>query len=71
MIPFIDTVLMAPGATALVTIGPATLGVAAALIVGVAWMARETAEELRRTAARDWERRAIGTPPVSPTRLAA
>jgi hypothetical protein len=71
MLPIPDTMLANPGATVLVTMGPAFLGVAVALIAGVAWMARETADELRRIAARDGERRAITTTPRGPSRLAA
>jgi len=71
MIPMIDTMLMAPGATTVLTVGPAFLGVALAMVCGLIWVARKTAEELRRTAARDWERRILSTPIVSHDRLAA
>jgi hypothetical protein len=71
MIPMIDTMLATPGAAALFTMGPAFVGLVVALVAGLAWMARQTAEELRRAAARDWERRAATPPPLSPNRLAA
>jgi hypothetical protein len=41
------------------------------MVCGLIWVARKTAEELRRTAARDWERRILATPIVSHDRLAA
>ena len=56
MIPMIDTMVFADVTTALVTVGPAFAGVMIAVIGGMAWLARGTAEELRRIAARDWER---------------
>ena len=56
-IPMTDAIL-APGlATTVVTIGPAVIGIAVALVVGVVFLARGASEELRRTAARDWEAR--------------
>jgi hypothetical protein len=63
MVPMIDAVTMVPGAAeTILSVGPAFLGVMVAMIVGVAWLARRTTEELRRTAARDWdERRRIDT----------
>ena len=70
MIPMIDA-MMVPGTTdAILTIGPAFVGVTVALIAGVAWIARQTAEELRRTAAREWEHR-MNLTPSNPRRLAA
>jgi hypothetical protein len=71
MVPMIDTMLMVPATTTVFTVGPALLGVALAMVFGLVWVARETAEELRRTAARDWERRIVATPIVSHGRLAA
>ena len=57
MVPMTDGIL-APGlATAVVAIGPAVIGIAAALVVGVVFLARGAAEELRRSAAREWESR--------------
>jgi len=71
MVPMIDTMLMIPATTTVFTVGPAFLGIALAMVFGLVWVARETAEELRRTAARDWERRITATPIVSHDRLAA
>ena len=63
MMPLIDT-MMAPGtAAAMIVVGPAVAGVALALAAAVAWMARATAEQLRRTAAREWERRTLDVAP--------
>ena len=56
MIPMIDTMVFADVTTALMTVGPAFAGVMIAVIGGAAMLARGTAEELRRVAARDWER---------------
>jgi len=71
MVPMIDT-MMAPGTIdAIVTVGPAFLGVLVAVVGGAAWIARGTAEELRRTAARDWEPRTIAIHPADDGRLAA
>jgi hypothetical protein len=70
MIPMIDTMVFANVTTALVTAGPAFAGVMIAVIAGAAWLARGTAEELRRIAARDWER-GISTTASSRDRLAA
>jgi hypothetical protein len=73
MIPMIDAVTMAPGAMeAVLSVGPAFLGIMAATIVGAAWLAQRTTEELRRTAARDWdERRRIETDATPHRPLAA
>ena len=65
MIPMIDTMVFSDLTTTMVTVGPAIAGVMIAVIGGVAWFARGTAEELRRIAARDWER---GIRTTSPTR---
>lgn len=63
MVPMIDTLLIPGTATTLLSVGPALVGVGLALIAGVTWIARGTAEELRRTAARDWEQaRTVDTP---------
>ena len=71
MVPMIDT-LMAPGTMdAMLTVGPAFVGLMIAMIGGVAWIARQTGEELRRTAARDWELRVARTPRGGDRRLAA
>jgi hypothetical protein len=56
MMPMIDTMVFSDVTTALMTVGPAFAGVMIAMIAGAAWLARGTAEELRRIAARDWER---------------
>ena len=60
MTPMIDT-MMVPGlaSTMFMAVGPAMAGVGMALIAGMAWIARGTAEELRRQAARDYDARAI------------
>jgi hypothetical protein len=65
MMPMIDTMVFSGVTTALIAVGPAFAGVMIALIAGAAWLARGTAEELRRIAARDWER---GIPTTSSTR---
>jgi hypothetical protein len=65
MIPMIDSMVVSDVSTALMTVGPAFAGVMIALVAGVAWLARGTAEELRRVAARDWER---GTHTTTATR---
>jgi hypothetical protein len=70
MIPIIDTMVFSDVTTALVTVGPAFAGVMIAVIGGAAWLARGTAEELRRIAARDWER-GIATTTSTRERLAA
>jgi hypothetical protein len=71
MIPMIDA-MMAPGTmNAIMTVGPAFVGTLVAMVAGLAWLARGTAEELRRTAARDWEARMSFTDPTHSGRLAA
>jgi hypothetical protein len=59
MVPMIDTAMVPGLATMVISVGPAMVGVGLALIAGVAWIARGTAEELRRQAARDYDARAI------------
>lgn len=71
MVPIVDTMVMAAGAAELVAVGPIFVAVAAAAIAAAAWLGRGTAEEIRRTAARDWERRTGATPALSHGRLAA
>ena len=71
MVPMIDTMLTVPATATLFTVGPTFLGIALAMVFGLVWVARKTAEDLRRTAARDWERRIAATPIVSQDRLAA
>jgi hypothetical protein len=72
MVSMIDSMTIPGPVGAMVTIGPAVLGVLAVLIVGLAWVARQMAEELRRTAARAWERRGgAHTAPTNHGRLAA
>jgi hypothetical protein len=70
MIPMIDTMVFSGVTTALVTAGPAFVAVMIGVIGGAAWLARGTAEELRRIAARDWER-GISTTAATRARLAA
>ena len=71
MIPMIDT-MMVPGlGTAVMAVSPALIGVGIALIAGVAWMARGTAEELRRIAARDFEAKIIRVAGAQAARIAA
>jgi len=70
MTPMIDA-MMIPGAAATVlAVGPAFLGVAVALVAGAAWLASGAAEEIRRTAAREWDMRHDETQPPG-DRLAA
>jgi len=72
MIPMIDAMMVPGTMAAFVTVGPAFVGVTVALIAGAAWVARQTTEELSRTAARDWElRMGIAANATSPRRLAA
>jgi len=72
MVPMIDA-MMVPGTMhAILTVGPAFVGTLVAMIAGLAWLARGTAEELRRTAARDWEARlSVTAGATQPGRLAA
>jgi len=70
MIPMIGTMVFADATTALMTVGPAFAGAMIAVVAGAAWLARGTAEELRRIAARDWER-GIPTTTATRERLAA
>jgi hypothetical protein len=70
MVPMVDT-MVAPGTMgAIMIVGPGFVGVMVALIGGVAWIARQVAEERRRNAGRDRER-TISTPPADDGRLAA
>jgi hypothetical protein len=71
MIPMID-MMTAPGmAATVIAVGPALLGVGLALIAGVAWLAHETSEELRRVAAREWDVRKVAAVAHTARRLAA
>ena len=71
MIPMID-MMTAPGTAAtVIAVGPALLGIGLALVAGVAWLAHETSEELRRIAAREWDVRNVATAAVTARRLAA
>ena len=56
MIPMIDPLIPGTALTVL-TVGPGLVGVAIALVAGVVWAGRATAEEMRRMAARDWDAR--------------
>jgi hypothetical protein len=59
MIPMID-MMLAPGmAATVISVGPALLGIGLALVAGVAWLAHETSEDLRRIAAREWDLRKV------------
>jgi hypothetical protein len=68
MITMIDTL---PAATAALAVGPTTIAVALALLAGFAWMVAGTAEEMRRMAAREWERSNKPGRPSEVDRLAA
>ena len=68
MMQLIDPILSPGTATAFVAVGPGFALLTLAAIAVVAWAARKTAEELRKIAARDWERRTLG---VIETRPAA
>jgi len=71
MVPMIDT-MMVPGlGAAVMAVSPALVGVGVALIAGLAWMVRGTAEEIRRQAARDFDARAIRLAAARPDRIAA
>ena len=71
MVPMIDSFVSPGTIDAIVTIGPALLGAIVVLAATVVWIARQTSEELRRTAAREWERQATLTAPGHRRRLAA
>jgi hypothetical protein len=58
MTPMIDSMMIPGIATALLSIGPAFVGIGIALVAGLAWMVRGTSEELRRMAVRELEARA-------------
>ena len=68
MMQLIDPFFTPGTASTLVVVGPGFALLALAAIAVVAWAARKTAEELRKIAARDWERRTLG---VIETRPAA
>ncbi len=72
MVPMIDSMMVPGTMNAIMTVGPAFVGTLVATIAGLTWLARGTAEELRRTAARDWEARlSVATGAAQPGRLAA
>ena len=71
MVPMIDAMTVPGTIDALLTVGPAFVGVMTAIVAGAAWLARRTAEELRKTAAREWETRLRPTAPAHAGRLAA
>ena len=70
MVPMVDTMVAPVTMGAIMIVGPGFVGVMVALISGVAWIARQVAEEPRRNAGRDRER-TISTPPADDGRLAA
>jgi hypothetical protein len=57
MTPMIDSMLIPGLATTMISVGPAVVGIGIALIAGLAWVVRETNEELRRIAVREFEAR--------------
>ena len=71
MIPMIDTMVVPGLGTAMMVVSPALVGLGIALVAGLAWMVRGTAEELRRVAARDFEARAIRLAAAGADRIAA
>src|SRR5262245_11657196 len=56
MVPMIDTMITPGAMDSILAVGPAFALMAVAVVSGMIWFARGTAEELRRLAARDWER---------------
>jgi uncharacterized membrane protein HdeD (DUF308 family) len=68
MITMIDTL---PAATTALAVGPTTIAVALVLLAGFAWVIAGAAEEMRRMAARDWERSKGPGRPSDVDRLAA
>lgn len=71
MVPMLDTMLTAPGASVILSVGPAAAGVALAVIVGLVWVARGTRGEVRQMAAREAGRPENVTASPSHDRLAA
>jgi hypothetical protein len=70
MIPMIDP--LAPGmALTVLMVGPGLIGVAIALVAGVVWAGRATAEEMRRMAAREWDARTAPVVTTNPDRRLA
>lgn len=61
--------MVALGAAPLMTVGP-FIAVLVAMVAGTAWIARRAAEEVRRTAAEDWERRLTAPRPSDLPRMA-
>jgi hypothetical protein len=71
MVPMIDSMTVPEIAGTVVSVGPGLVVVGLAFVVAAVWMARRTAEEFRRLAARDWELRVKRTAPTSRGREAA
>ena len=71
MVPMIDTMTVPGLGTAVMVVSPALVGIGIALVAGLAWMVRGTAEELRRIAARDFEARTIRVAAAGAARIAA
>lgn len=63
MVPMVDTMMVPGFATSVIAVGPVLVGVVIALVAGIAWLARGTAEELRRQGAREWEARTLRVGP--------
>jgi hypothetical protein len=67
----VDTVMVPGTAATLMTVESGFVVVLIALIAAVVWVARRTAEEVRRTAAAEWEERANTAAPSESPRIAA
>ena len=69
MVPMIDTMWMPGIATAVIAVGPGLVGVGLALVAGLVWMVRGTAEEIQPE--RDLRTRVVRVAAVHPERIAA
>jgi hypothetical protein len=70
MIPMIDP--LTPGmALTVLMVGPGLIGITIALVAGVVWAGRATAEEMRRMAAREWDARTAPVVTTNPGRRLA
>jgi hypothetical protein len=61
MIPMIDTMTIPGAMDAILAVGPVFAITMVAVVSGIIWLVRGTSEELRRVAARDWERGIVKT----------
>ncbi len=68
MVPMIDMMMASGPAGAVIAVSPALIGVGIALVGGLAWMLRETAQELGRGTT---PQVVVGTVPADHDRIAA